>query len=116
MTAWLRSISGDPEFGDEFLASLPTIGEGTLESRFQRVATANTVLGKSGTISGVRCLSGFVVHEGSGRRLAYCVMVNGLREGTEGPRNAMRLHEAIVGEVDAWLTRREEAAGANVGG
>jgi D-alanyl-D-alanine carboxypeptidase/D-alanyl-D-alanine-endopeptidase (penicillin-binding protein 4) len=116
LTAWLRSMSGDPEFGDEFLASLPTIGEGTLETRFQRVATSNTILGKSGTIIGVRCLSGFVVHEASGRRLAYSVMVNGLREGTEGPRNAMRLHEAIVAEVDGWLTRRQEAAAENVGG
>jgi len=116
MTAWLRSISNDAEFGDEFLASLPTIGEGTLESRFQTVPTGNRILGKSGTINSVRCLSGFIVHEASGRRLAYCVMVNGLREGTDGPRNAMRLHERIVGEADAWLTRRAEASSANVGG
>lgn len=116
MTAWLRSISSDADFGDEFLASLPTIGEGTLESRFQTVPTSNRVLGKSGTINSVRCLSGFIIHEPSGRRLAYSVMVNGLREGTDGPRNAMRLHERIVAEADAWLTRRAEAAAANVGG
>lgn len=116
LTAWLRSISNDQEFGDEFLASLPTIGEGTLESRFQTVPTNNRILGKSGTISSVRCLSGFVIHEPSGRRLAYSIMVNGLREGTSAPGNAMRLHEKIVGQIDAWLTRRAEAATANVGG
>lgn len=116
LTRWLRSIANDPEFGDEFLASLPTIGEGTLESRFQRVATTNRILGKSGTITGVRCLSGFVIHEGSGRRIAYSVMVNGLREGTDGPGNALRLHEKIVAEIDQWLTRRAEAAAAGVGG
>ncbi|MCA9287797.1 MAG: D-alanyl-D-alanine carboxypeptidase/D-alanyl-D-alanine-endopeptidase [Phycisphaerales bacterium] len=116
LTAWMRSISNDPEFGDEFAASLPRIGEGTLESRFQRTPTGNLVTGKSGTITGVRCLSGFVTNEATGRRIAYSIMVNGLREGTDGPGNALRLHERIVGEIDSWLTRRVEAASANVGG
>lgn len=116
LTEWMRSISSDADFGDEFIASFPTIGEGTMESRFQTVPTTNRILGKSGTITTVRCLSGFIVHEASGRRLAYSVMVNGLREGTDAPRNALRLHERIVAEADAWLTRRAEAASANVGG
>lgn len=116
MTAWLRSMASDPDIGDEFLASLPRIGEGTLESRFPRMRLSNTVLAKSGTINGVRCLSGYVVHEPTGRTIAFAVMVNGLREGTDGPRNALRLHESIVGVIDAWLARQAEAASANIGG
>ena len=88
----LRSAMSEKYF-DEFLQALPVAGkDGTLKDRFQRQSRARgNVYAKTGYISGVSCLSGYVV---KGRRVAcFSVLTNGLAGGTSG---AKRLQEEIA--------------------
>jgi len=106
MTRWLASMSRDPAIGSLFTASLPTTGQGTLRKRFPATTLKNTLHAKSGTINGVRCLSGYLTHPVTGRTLVFSILINDLPlTGGSGPK-ALRLHEAIVAELDAWLTAR----------
>ncbi|MCC5786401.1 MAG: D-alanyl-D-alanine carboxypeptidase/D-alanyl-D-alanine-endopeptidase [Phycisphaerales bacterium] len=109
MTAWLASMHSDRRLVGSFLASIPTVGEGTLRRRFQEVRVRNEVRAKSGTISGVRCLSGYIIDPQTGRTLAFSVLVNELPNRAGMGLNALRLHEQIVAEADRWLTQRRVA-------
>ena len=113
MTAWLRSMASDPTSGMSSWPRFPHRG-GDAREPIPADAALEHGVAKSGTINGVRCLSGYVVHEPTGRTIAFAVMVNGLREGTDGP--ATRAARSIVGVIDAWLARQAEAASANIGG
>ncbi|MEM1329410.1 MAG: D-alanyl-D-alanine carboxypeptidase/D-alanyl-D-alanine-endopeptidase [Planctomycetota bacterium] len=111
---WLGAMAADPNAGPCFVASLPRAGEGTLRRRFRDTKLTNEVRGKSGTLNGVRCLSGYVTDLNSGRRIAYSVLVNDLKPG-EQSRDARILHERIVDMLDNWLAEQTEPATA-VGG
>jgi D-alanyl-D-alanine carboxypeptidase/D-alanyl-D-alanine-endopeptidase (penicillin-binding protein 4) len=56
---------------DEFLVALAEPGEGTLESRLR----TRSFLGKTGTLSAVTCLSGFVKTR-SGQTLVVSMLFN----------------------------------------
>ncbi len=76
ITTLLRFLHGG-EFGDLFAATLPAGGEdGTLASRFRAVRNAGAIRAKTGSISHVSALSGYVV-DGSVRRIAFSIVVNG---------------------------------------
>lgn len=100
MTAWLADFARDPELAEPFLATLPTVGMGTLRNRFRTVEVESTVLAKSGTINGVRCLSGYLMDRASGRIVAFSILVNDLPIQGGAGVNAIRLHERIVGVID----------------
>ena len=94
MTAWLDSFHDDRRLRDLFVESLARGGEeGALDARFagwgDRTARVDA---KSGYLTGVSCLSGFVTDD-TGRRWAFCVLCNGFR-GSSRPAKA--LQEAIV--------------------
>ncbi|MCB9844481.1 MAG: D-alanyl-D-alanine carboxypeptidase/D-alanyl-D-alanine-endopeptidase [Phycisphaeraceae bacterium] len=112
MTGWLASMWHDDLAREPFVASLPTVGEGTLQRRFRTIRVENRVLGKSGTIDGVRALSGYLVHEGSGRALAFSILINDLPATGGMDARAKDLHERIVAAADRWLT--QEAARGRV--
>lgn len=104
LTAWIAHVAELDRVGPMFIDSLPTVGEGTLRSRFNGVALDNTVRAKSGTIAGVRCLSGLVISDDDpDEAVAFSVLVNDLPDG-RAVRAAKRLHERIVAEIDRWLT------------
>lgn len=104
MTAWLRSIAGDPALAGPFLASMPTQNESRLRDRFRDVRLRNEVRAKTGYIRGVLCLSGFVTDPQSGRRLAFAVFAN--NRPAELPGRAIRdMTDAIVGICDDFLAR-----------
>ena len=94
LTAWLDSFEDDPRLGTIFVESLARGGEeGSLESRFQKWGERPArVDAKSGYLTGVSCLCGFVTDE-SGRRWAFSVLCNGFKGSS---RPAKRLQEAIV--------------------
>lgn len=112
LTAWLVSFERDERLRSAFMDSLAVPGEGTFTRRFQGAALKNLVAGKSGTLmrTGVRTLSGYVVHPVTGRRIAYAVLVNGVT-GESGPA-ASRFAERVVGALDEWLAEQEASAGA----
>lgn len=103
MTAWLESVYEDARIGPAFVESLATPGSGTLERRFREVRIKNRITAKSGLLNGVRTLSGYITEPGTGRTLAFSVLVNDLPLSGEAPLRALRLHEQIVAAADRWL-------------
>ena len=74
LNAVLLDMAHDPMVGDEFAASLAIAGwDGTLSKRLADVP--GLLRGKTGTIGGVHCLTGYVV-AGNGERYAFAFMVN----------------------------------------
>jgi D-alanyl-D-alanine carboxypeptidase/D-alanyl-D-alanine-endopeptidase (penicillin-binding protein 4) len=64
-----------------FRASLAAPGEpGSMRSRYAAPALRGRLRGKTGTISGVRCLAGYLAHPG-GRELVFVIMINGPADG-----------------------------------
>jgi len=108
LTAWLAAMANHEDTGDCFIASLPTVGEGTLRRRFREQAPDLEIRAKSGTLNGVSCLSGYVTDPSSGRRLAFSVLCNDLGRGTAS-RNARRFHERIALLAETWIEEQEQA-------
>ena len=75
--------------------------EGTLSHRFKGSKLHNEVRAKSGYIREVRTLSGYVTNPGTGRRVAFSVLVNNVPSGADV--RAKEFHEAVVEAVDQWL-------------
>jgi serine-type D-Ala-D-Ala carboxypeptidase/endopeptidase (penicillin-binding protein 4) len=94
LTAWLDSFHDDPKLSEVFVESLARGGEeGTLKSRFTELRGSSIrVDAKTGFMTGVSCLSGFVTSE-DGRRWSFSVFCNGFK-GTSN--SAKRLQDAIV--------------------
>ncbi|MBM4380215.1 MAG: D-alanyl-D-alanine carboxypeptidase/D-alanyl-D-alanine-endopeptidase [Deltaproteobacteria bacterium] len=89
--AMLRWVHGRFSTLPEFLASLPVAGrDGTLRSRMEGTAAAGNVRAKTGTLSHVSALAGYLVTAG-GEPLAFSFVVNDY-EGRAGP---------VVGALDA---------------
>jgi D-alanyl-D-alanine carboxypeptidase/D-alanyl-D-alanine-endopeptidase (penicillin-binding protein 4) len=76
LTAMLRQVAGRPD-GGVFVQSLARSGvDGTLARRMTGKATRGRVLGKSGYVAGVSCLSGYVLDARGKPALAYAILVN----------------------------------------
>ena len=79
MTAVLRQVLLRPDAG-VFVQSLARSGvDGTLRKRMTAAATRGRVLGKTGYVAGVSCLSGYVLDRTGQCALAYAILVNRTR-------------------------------------
>ena len=105
MTSWLKVLAAQKSW-DAFEASLATPGNGTLKRRFLNTNLTSTLRAKSGYLNGVYALSGVLEHP-SGRRIAFSVILNDIKQGT-GSRAAKPFIKDVVVEIDAWL---DEQAG-----
>lgn len=103
LTAWLGSLLRRPAIGPALLASMPQPGTGTLRNRFKGEETTNDVYAKTGSINGVRCLSGFVITPDGSNALSFSVMINDIEHGSQ-IRDALDLHEEVVLAIDGWLS------------
>lgn len=112
---WLDVIAESPGIGEPFIKSLATAGNGTLSRRFRDYRPTNALYAKSGAIDGVRCLSGYLIHEPTGRTVAFSVLCNDLTTG-EASTNALKLHEQIVRIADEWLTSQVGTDATALGG
>lgn len=84
---------------DAFLASLSVSGvDGTLEDRFRGTDLRRRVIGKSGFVEGVSCLSG-LLHARDGQWYAFSIMMNGIPPKSNTLAKA--LQERIVRALDA---------------
>lgn len=95
-TALLDYASRQP-WGAEWRETLPIGGvDGTLEDRFRNLPLKGKVWAKTGTLNEVNALSGYVT-AASGRMLAFSIMMDGRRPGSNAEFEAMdRIVEAIA--------------------
>ena len=72
--------------------------DGTLDDRFRGTDLRGRVIGKSGFVNGVSCLSGFL-HAKDGQAYAFSILMNGIPDKSNS--GAKFLQERIVRAVDA---------------
>lgn len=89
---------------DAFLNSLSVSGsDGTLEERFRATPDLrHRVIGKSGFIEGVSCLSGFV-HAKDNQWYAFSIMMNGIPYKSNSL--AKSLQERVIHAVDVYAAK-----------
>ncbi len=88
LTAVLVDMAHDEQVGAEYEASLAIGGrDGTLWSRFKGPDRVGKVRGKTGTLNGVHCLTGYI-RAGDGRRYAFAYLVNDLPYSIAKARSA----------------------------
>jgi len=91
---WLTSLSRDPTLGTIFRESLAAPGAvGTLQKRFQDLGPSASLRSKTGTLTNVSALSGYVTAAG-GEKVAFSILSNGNRGSVAAAHAA---EEAIVG-------------------
>jgi D-alanyl-D-alanine carboxypeptidase/D-alanyl-D-alanine-endopeptidase (penicillin-binding protein 4) len=105
MAELLRRIYFDPRLGPEIMQSLSVGGvDGTTRNRFHGSSAAHGVRAKTGTLTGVSCLSGFV---GDGPDvLVFSILVEGHRK-----RAVTNVRSAQVVAVNAMMRFARKAAG-----
>lgn len=104
LARFLAAIAENERIVGPFVESLARPGEGTFERRFRDTPLNGRVAGKSGFISGVQCLSGYVIDEGTGRKFAFSILVNNIT--SQVPGGAVKaFHEDVVELIDKHLTR-----------
>ena len=76
ITTVLAHEYGDPQQRDAFIATLPIAGkDGTISTRMRRTRAEGNAVAKTGSISNVRSLSGFV-RTRDGEMLAFSILAN----------------------------------------
>lgn len=122
LTAWLASIHADPDprIRDIYTNSLAVAAKtGTLDDDFRDPRRAPlhgaTVQAKSGYISGVSCLSGYVTltTPGGDQTIAFSILTNNVPQGRI--RKAKRLQERIVSHIAAHMAAEADAAQVTLG-
>jgi D-alanyl-D-alanine carboxypeptidase/D-alanyl-D-alanine-endopeptidase (penicillin-binding protein 4) len=93
----LLSYVGRQSWGNDFRESLPIAGvDGTLVNRFTNSPLKSKLWAKTGTMTGVNALSGYLTAN-SGRLLVFSILVNGHRPASEAELQAIdRIAEAIA--------------------
>lgn len=117
LTAVLVDMHGDRQVGAEFRAALAIGGlDGTLRSRFREEGQVGRMRGKTGSLNGVHCLTGYV-DAANGEVYAFAFLVNEIR----GPLSrARRLHDRFVEAlleygVDVDLASLEDGSDEDTG-
>ena len=74
-TSVLTYMHNQSEYGEAFIASLPTAGEGTLSSFDIELFPDDILQAKSGSMTRIRSYAGYL-KTNNNRKLAFCIMVN----------------------------------------
>ena len=94
----LTQMTRSPNW-DVWYAALPVAGiDGTLAGRMQGTPAEGNVHAKTGTLSNVRALSGYVTTR-AGERMVFSMIVNNSRLGS---RDADRLVDAVLARIAGW--------------
>jgi D-alanyl-D-alanine carboxypeptidase/D-alanyl-D-alanine-endopeptidase (penicillin-binding protein 4) len=115
LAEWLAAMIKDPATGDRFMASLAEAGdEGTLARRFRGPALSNTVRAKTGYLSGVSAISGYVASPTSSRKVIFVIITNDKPNSV--PLSLVRqAEESIVRLADGWLRDKVSGRGPSTG-
>ena len=88
--------------GADFREALPIAGEdGTLANRMKDTAAMGNLRAKTGTLTGVSCLSGYV-HTLDGEPLVFSIMINNF----VGPASTARRAQDAIGVLLAGFSRK----------
>jgi len=106
----LKHMHRDDNLAKMYRDSLARPGKpGTLENRFRHTDLDCQVYAKSGYLSGVYALSGYVVHDG--RTIAFACLVNSFRPPKKGRYTTPKqLFEQIVNAADEYLAEQAQTA------
>jgi D-alanyl-D-alanine carboxypeptidase/D-alanyl-D-alanine-endopeptidase (penicillin-binding protein 4) len=105
MAELLRRIYFDPRIGPEMMQSLSVGGvDGTTRNRFRGSSASHRVRAKTGTLSGVSCLSGYVGDASD--VLVFSILVEGHRN-----RAVTSIRAAQVSAVNAMMRFARKAEG-----
>ena len=113
----LRAAYRDFRFAADFVASLALAGaDGTIGHRMSGSVAERYVRAKTGTLSGISCLSGYAGAPAPGSQplrppLAFAVLVNDLGEDG-GVQPAKRLQDAVVEALVTYLSVSPSSPGA----
>ncbi len=101
INAVLLDMYRSPDVGPEYVASLSVGGrDGTLWSRYREEGMAGRVRGKTGSLSGVHCLSGYV-HAADDEVYAFTFLVNEIDGALSRARKAQdRLVLTVAGTTE----------------
>lgn len=107
---WLVSLYKDSATRDEFVASLPQAGEeGTLKRRFQGTSLKSDVRAKTGYLTGVSAISGYITSTETGRKLVFSIITND-KPNKVALSTIRALEEKIVLLGDAWVSGAKDRA------
>jgi D-alanyl-D-alanine carboxypeptidase/D-alanyl-D-alanine-endopeptidase (penicillin-binding protein 4) len=92
----LLTYAAHQPWGEQWRDTLPIAGvDGTLQSRFRNSPLAGKIWAKTGTLNETSCITGYLT-AASGRTIAFSVMVNARRPGSQAELQALdRIVEAI---------------------
>ncbi len=110
---WLQSLIEDSRISQMFYESLPLAAEeGPLKKRFGQRGLKNEVRAKTGYLTGVSAISGYVTDVSSGRRVVFSVITND-KPNRVPVRTVRTTEEKIVEIVDQWLARQNSKVSAD---
>ena len=113
MARWLEVMTHEPT-ASVFYESLPIAGEeGTLRKRFRAESPRLEVRAKSGYLSGVSCLSGYLMGADNTPVAAFSVLVNDLPKNVAVSK-AKALHERVVLAIEDHIGAPPTTADAPV--
>lgn len=81
LAAILLHIHRDERLREPFVASLPVPGDGTLSNRLKGTAAEGKLAAKTGSMTGVRTLSGYVTTDDD--TLAFAILANNFETGAD---------------------------------
>ena len=103
---WLESLIEDARTSKMFYESLPLAAEeGTLKKRFGAGSLKNEVRAKTGYLTGVSAISGYVTNPNTGKRVIFSVITND-KPNRVPVRSVRSTEEKIVEIIDQWLSRQ----------
>ncbi len=105
LARWLEVfLRKDPAVRDAFIDSLATTGPtGTLRKRFKYVELTNEIRAKTGYLTGVTAISGYLIEPGTDRKVIFSIITN--KKPSKVPLSAVRLtEERLVERIDQWLS------------
>ncbi len=110
LAQWLRTLHTDDRLREPFLASLPRASEeGTLRRRFQGKPLVNDVRAKTGFLSGVIAMSGYVRDPSSGKGVVFSIITNDKPNKVQ-TTTVREMEERIVRLADEWVSDRRPGA------
>lgn len=108
LTRVLVDMAADDQVGSEFASSLAIGGrDGTLWARFRDDDQVGRLRGKTGTLNGVHCLTGYV-HAGDGQLYAFAFLVNDLPYSIARARQAHDRFADLMFELGSDVVAEHE--------